>query len=431
MTGLKWPEILSIVLWHTRQTPRMPLGLSPFEILFGRPALVPGTYIPAHASLLDGDETLARYVARLQKELTDNQSEAQLFQTVPLGLQVYSFKPGDWVLVKKIPHTNPLEPWWDGPYQVLLCTYSASKVAGKRWEGNSFLNLTRTTIQSVNRTQCWICIHTPTHIGQGVPVVGVPIPLNRTLQAELWMNTMFTWNATIQTWCIHMRSGWYWLCNYTVYKTLLAGWCGMCTLGAIVPAVTVHQTLTQGEIRNLVRRNRQSVPLNPRSDWPTSFHSFVCWFLPWLGVSELEKAIGNISAVLEVMANATADAFFMQSHLTLDYLLATQGGVCALVNSSSCVFLKQHGQVETDNHAIMQQAASFHCISLDDTSTGFQEVWNWLTSWLQDLWAWGRRILYLILFVVFFFVFIFVCLQCCSICSRQLLIFHRGYSAPI
>ncbi|CAM5079131.1 unnamed protein product [Eretmochelys imbricata] len=141
-TGLKWPEALPIVLWHIRRTPRMPLGLSPFEVLFGRPALVPGTYVPVHASLLDGDETLARYVARLQKELTKNQSEAQLFQTAPLGLQVHSFKPGNWVMVKKIPRTDPLEPRWEGPYQVLLCTYSALKVAGKGfWIHHSYVKL--------------------------------------------------------------------------------------------------------------------------------------------------------------------------------------------------------------------------------------------------------------------------------------------------
>ncbi|CAM4591444.1 unnamed protein product [Caretta caretta] len=107
------------------------------------------------------------------------------------------------------------------------------------------------------------------------------------------------------------------------------------------------------------------------------------------------------------MANATADALSalqievtqlsqttLQNCLALDYLLANQGGVCALVNSSCCVCVNQHHRVETDIHILEQQAALFHHISLDTTKAGFQEVWDWLTSWLLDVGTWGRHILY-------------------------------------
>lgn len=145
-------------------------------------------------------------------------------------------------------------------------------------------------------------------------------------------------------WPVPEGSGWFWLCKHTAYKVPPAGWCGTCTL---VPAVTVHQTLAQGEIRNLVWRNRGNVPLNPLSERPTGFHSFVRWFLPWVGVSELEKATVNISAALELMANATADALStlqmevtqlsqttLQNPLALDYLLANQGAFVLLLTQA-------------------------------------------------------------------------------------------------
>jgi len=40
----------------------------------------------------------------------------------------------------------------------------------------------------------------------------------------------------------------------------------------------------------------------------TGFHSFVQWLIPSLGVSELEKAIVNISATVETLENLTLDA---------------------------------------------------------------------------------------------------------------------------
>lgn len=55
-TGLKGPEALNLVLWNIRNALDQPIGLCLSEILFGRHLAVPGTYILARTSLLDGDE---------------------------------------------------------------------------------------------------------------------------------------------------------------------------------------------------------------------------------------------------------------------------------------------------------------------------------------------------------------------------------------
>ncbi|NXU60079.1 ERVV2 protein, partial [Turnix velox] len=91
------------------------------------------------------------------------------------------------------------------------------------------------------------------------------------------------------------------------------------------------------------------------------FHAFARWFLPWLGVSELEKAIVNISAIIEKIENRTVDAIqaqqveidslaqvVQQNRMALDFLLASQGGVCTVINVSCCMYIDQSGRIATD-----------------------------------------------------------------------------------
>ncbi|NXJ01398.1 ERVV2 protein, partial [Psophia crepitans] len=92
----------------------------------------------------------------------------------------------------------------------------------------------------------------------------------------------------------------------------------------------------------------------------TKFHYFVRCFIPQLGVSELEKAIINISARLVVVENETMDVFSAlqeeisqvakiatQNRTALGMLLASQGGACMVVNTSCCVYVDQSGRIAT------------------------------------------------------------------------------------
>ncbi|KAK4806185.1 hypothetical protein QYF61_001108 [Mycteria americana] len=93
----------------------------------------------------------------------------------------------------------------------------------------------------------------------------------------------------------------------------------------------------------------------------SGFRQFVRILLPWLGVSKLEKAIVNLSAMLENIENATSDAIqalqqeatqvsqtIVQNCLALDYLLATQGGICALDTAGSIYYVNQDLRIEID-----------------------------------------------------------------------------------
>ncbi|NWX25153.1 ERVV2 protein, partial [Notiomystis cincta] len=100
----------------------------------------------------------------------------------------------------------------------------------------------------------------------------------------------------------------------------------------------------------------------------TAFHFFVRWFIPWLGVSNIQKALVYVSAVMESISNSTTDAIqALQAEISeIDRIatqnkiafetqdsfntniLTSQGGACAVVNASCCVFSDQSGRVSTD-----------------------------------------------------------------------------------
>jgi len=66
--------------------------------------------------------------------------------------------------------------------------------------------------------------------------------------------------------------------------------------------------------------------------------------------------------------------------MALDVLLASQGRVCTVINTSCCVYIDQRGRISTDLNEIWKQTRLLHEVQKDDTSFGFAETWKWLTS---------------------------------------------------
>ncbi|NWU71383.1 ERVV2 protein, partial [Pterocles burchelli] len=90
------------------------------------------------------------------------------------------------------------------------------------------------------------------------------------------------------------------------------------------------------------------------------FHSLAQWFLQWLRVNELEKAIINVSAVTEKIGSKPANAISalqevaqlaevaLQDGMALDMLLASKGRVCIVLKASYCVYVDQSEGISTD-----------------------------------------------------------------------------------
>ena len=123
-TNLRWDQVLPIALLRIRTKPETREKLSPFEILYGKPFQ---TRYQGQDLTQVGEMSLQQYLIALGKQLEKVNKIVMSTRAWGLDSPVHSFKPGDWVYGKTI-SGHPLEEKWNGPFQILLTTFTAVKI---------------------------------------------------------------------------------------------------------------------------------------------------------------------------------------------------------------------------------------------------------------------------------------------------------------
>ncbi|KAF1624226.1 Endogenous retrovirus group V member 2 Env polyprotein, partial [Eudyptes filholi] len=90
---------------------------------------------------------------------------------------------------------------------------------------------------------------------------------------------------------------------------------------------------------------------------------------------------------------------------------ASHGGMCAVINGSCCSYSDQSKRIEMDIKQIWQQAQLLHQVSQDDTSWGFSELWEKLTSWLPNF-TWLKQLFMAVIMLIILGMLICYILQC-------------------
>ncbi|NWH83019.1 ERVV2 protein, partial [Piaya cayana] len=97
---------------------------------------------------------------------------------------------------------------------------------------------------------------------------------------------------------------------------------------------------------------------------------------------------------------------------------AKEGGVCMVINQTCCSYINQKNRVETDINQIWEKTKILHMVTQDNTSWGFTNVWEKLTSWLPNL-NWIRQLFATIVGILVLVIMILILIKCSLWCLQS------------
>ncbi len=128
--GLTWLKALPIVLMYMRMRKRVKTNLSPFEILFGRPPFMGmegGKQRLPSTDVCEND--MLNYCKEMSCLLSNISVQVKAAQGKVAEKFLHEVRPGDFVVIRDHRRKSWKSKRWLGPFQVLLVTHTAVKVA--------------------------------------------------------------------------------------------------------------------------------------------------------------------------------------------------------------------------------------------------------------------------------------------------------------
>lgn len=217
----------------------------------------------------------------------------------------------------------------------------------------------------------------------------------------------------------------FWICGNNAYSWLPAQWSGCCYIGYLSTSLTFIPPNDQIVNKKFTRQKRGTYKPQLRI---SSGGKVLGGFFPWYGTVQNAHVIDNISMELESFANYVIEGFnlltdqmkslklvALQNRAALDYLLAKDGGVCAVIGDQCCTYIPDidHNMTDVIEH-MTRLRDEIENSSEPSTDTDFfswfgnalgKSLWNLL----KDLGACFALIISAIL-LLYFFIRITICI---------------------
>uniref|UniRef100_A0A8C6WTQ3 Envelope protein n=1 Tax=Neogobius melanostomus TaxID=47308 RepID=A0A8C6WTQ3_9GOBI len=152
--------------------------------------------------------------------------------------------------------------------------------------------------------------------------------------------------------------GMYWVCGGLAYPYLPIDYKGCCGLAYVVPAMRVAHKLPEELKAKRVRRGTSDIF---GTHHQSSVKNVLGPLLPFYGVMSALDQISDLSHAIETIANETGRALqlmsselasvrllALQNRAALDFLLAAQGGTCAIIGQECCTFVPDYNATIND-----------------------------------------------------------------------------------
>ncbi|XP_038648869.1 uncharacterized protein LOC119963608 [Scyliorhinus canicula] len=190
---------------------------------------------------------------------------------------------------------------------------------------------------------------------------------------QIWTSSMVT--------SLTPYNGTYFICGHKAYPWLPTNWAGSCYLGFVVPGITHYPQLGHQPLH----RAQRSIP-------PWEVVTSLFW--PQMGAIWSLKKYELLCDILEQVANDTAEGLSelsaelvairtvaLQNHMALDYLLAKEGGTCAVIGTECCTYIPDSSENITQLVTHIRDGVQ----RLRPTSNDDWWNWMWSSSWATYL----------------------------------------------